>query len=227
MRLLLFDIDGTLVRSAGAGKRSMEIAFREVYGIGNGFRDIHMMGRTDPAILREALKNHGITPVEDETGRFRELYFRTLASEIERPREGKRVCEGIPDLLEALMDRSDVLLGLLTGNWRTSGMIKLRYFEIDAFFKLGAFADDNEDRNLLVPVAVERARDFLHTDLAPEDVFVIGDTPLDVACAKPHGARTVAVATGFHAVDVLAESGADFVYENLGHTREVLDILTA
>lgn len=226
MRLLLFDIDGTLVRSAGAGKRSMEMAFQKIYGVSNGFQNIHMMGRTDPAILAEAFRNHGLEPKAEDVTRFRELYFQTLESEIERPREGKRVCEGIPTLLDSLKDRSEVMLGLLTGNWRTSGYIKLRYFKIDGYFEMGAFADDSEDRNALVPVAVKRAYGLNQVKLNPNDVFVIGDTPRDVACAKPHGARTIAVATGFHSAEVLEESGADFVLENLGDTQKVVDILT-
>lgn len=226
VRLLLFDIDGTLVRTAGAGKRSMEAAFEQVFGVSNGFRDIPMMGRTDPAILREALENHGIPQDRGRIERFRSLYFETLESEILRPREGKRVCEGIPALMDALKDRPDVLLGLLTGNWRTSALMKLRYFQLDAYFQLGAFADDSEDRNTLVPVAVRRAGEYLPAGIAPDDVFVIGDTPLDVACARPHGARTVAVATGFHSREDLENSGADFVFENLGETEAVVGVLT-
>ena len=226
VRLLLFDIDGTLVRTAGAGKHSMDTAFQDVYGVSNGFEDIPMMGRTDPAILREALENHGIVPDGADTERFRTLYFQTLESEIRRPREGKRACTGIPDLMEALHARSDVLLGLLTGNWRRSAMMKLHYFNLDTYFRLGAFADDSENRNNLVPVAVDRAGPLLQNELTPEDVFVIGDTPLDVACARPHGARTVAVATGFHSRKELETSGADFVFSDLGDTKAVVEAMT-
>lgn len=225
VKLFLFDIDGTLVRTAGAGKRSMEIAFEQIYGITNGFSGIHMMGRTDPAILRESLGNHGLTPDAEDFERFRELYFKTLESEILQPREGKRVCAGIRDLLDVLKDRSDVLLGLLTGNWRTSALLKLRYFSLDAYFKLGAFADDSEDRNALVPVAVERARELLDSELSANDAIVIGDTPLDVACAKPHGAVTVAVATGFHALEALEATEADFVFKDLSDTAAVVQQL--
>ena len=123
MKLLLFDIDGTLIRTAGAGKVSMERSFEQVFGIKNGFHDIQMMGRTDPSIVQEALSGHQIEWDDEKVDRFREIYFNLLENEIQNPRPGKRVCPGIPSLLEALNEKSEFILGLLTGNWRKSALL--------------------------------------------------------------------------------------------------------
>lgn len=223
-KLLLFDIDGTLIRSAGAGRAALERSFQIIYGIKDGFHDIHMMGRTDPGILKEAFMNHGLEWREDQVARFKEAYFQFLKEEIEVPREGKRTCPGIPTLLSLLRDRSDLILGLLTGNWRTSSLIKLRYFGLDGFFNIGAFGDDSSFREELVPIVLERIEKKLRVRLAKEGVYVIGDTPLDIQCAKPHGVRTVGVATGFHTIEQIAHEKPDFLFENFEDTEKVIEV---
>ena len=221
---LLFDIDGTLIRSAGAGRTAMERAFRKIYGVENGFENIHMMGRTDPGILMEALKNHGLEWQECQVDRFKKLYFQKLEAEIKMPREAKRICPGILPLLGELRERSDVVLGLLTGNWRTSGYIKLRHFRLDEYFSIGAFGDDSYQREAFVPIVMERLEKQQGIRSVPERVFVIGDTPLDVRCAKPHGVKTVAVATGFHTVEQLTPDGPDFLFQDFSDTEKVMAI---
>ncbi|MBN2031106.1 HAD family hydrolase [bacterium] len=226
MKLLLFDIDGTLIRTAGAGKVSMERSFEDVFGIGNGFHNIHMMGRTDPSILMEALSSHHLGWDEEKADRFRETYFSILKNEIQIPRPGKRVCPGVRPLLRLLDKRSDIILGLLTGNWQQSAMIKLGYFKIDHYFTMGAFADDSSDRNELVPIAIERLKKEQKIQIQKQNVYVIGDTPLDIHCAKPYGVRTMAVATGFHSFQDLASEKPDYLFHNFKQPEEVLRIFS-
>ncbi len=222
MKLLLFDIDGTLIRTAGAGKVSMERSFEKVFGIKNGFHDIHMMGRTDPSILIEALSGHRLEWDKEKIDRFRETYFRFLENEIQKPRPGKKVCPGIYSLLQSLDKQSDIILGLLTGNWQQSAMIKLGHFQIDHYFTMGAFADDSSDRNELVPIAIKRVVREQKIRIEKRNVYVIGDTPLDIQCAKPHGVQTVAVATGFHSVQDLALEKPDYLFHNFEQTEQIV-----
>ncbi len=224
MKLILFDIDGTLVHSGGAGKRAMERSFEKVYGIPGGLHDISLMGRTDPSILRQALEKWDLEWKENEVERFREYYFFFLDEELDVVNPKKRLCSGIPPLLKALDERQDLELGLLTGNWRYGAFLKLRSFGVEDFFPLGAYADDSEDRNKLVPVALERFEKQHGAEIDAMDVFVIGDTPFDIRCAKPYGCRTVAVATGIHTREQLAEDKPDYLFNDLSDLNQVLRI---
>ena len=224
MKLLLFDIDGTLVRTAGVGRNSMERAFKKIYGVENGFENIQMMGRTDPSIFQEALDNHNLHWDGDKADAFREDYFKILREEIEVPRPGKHLCPGISQLLMEVEKRPDLVLGLLTGNWQISAYIKLHYFGVDTFFSFGAFGDDSALREELVPFALKRYQEKHRSILQKEDVFVIGDTPADIQCAKPYSARTIAVATGFHAIEELASERPDYLFENLGNVKEIMEL---
>ena len=223
-KLLLFDIDGTLVRTAGAGKKAMERAYMEVFGRKDGLHDISMMGRMDPSILREAMKNHQIpwTPEREDT--FRRAYFNIIKEEIIKPRDGKKLCPGVLPLLQALQSDDYCVLGLLTGNWEYSGRVKLEYFGVSHFFPFGAFADDSLFRKDLVPIALDRYFNLFGKRTPNENVFVIGDTPLDIQNAKPHGVKTVAVATGFHTCEDLARFNPDHVFENFESTPDIVRI---
>jgi phosphoglycolate phosphatase len=225
LKLILFDIDGTLIRTAGAGRISMEYSFQKIYGIRNGFRDIQMMGRTDPSILREALANHDLEWDEVKAEAFKDVYFRILREEIEVPRPGKRLCPGILELLTELKKHPDFAQGLLTGNWRESAYIKLRHFRIDTYFPFGAFADDSPVREELVPFAVKRFQEFYQAIIKKKDVYIIGDTPADIQCARPYGATTIAVATGFHTYEQLGREKPDYLFADLGNWKEVLKIV--
>jgi phosphoglycolate phosphatase len=224
LKLLLFDIDGTLVRTAGAGRKSMERSFKKIYGIENGFENIYMMGRTDPSIFQEALDNHGVQWDEGQAEAFKKEYFDILRVEIEVPRPGKRLCPGISRILSEAEQRPDLVLGLLTGNWKTSAYIKLEHFGMDTFFPFGAFGDDSALREELVPFALKRFQEYSPSILQNEDVYIIGDTPADIHCARPYGARTIAVATGFHSTEELAPENPDYLFENLGNVREILEL---
>lgn len=223
-RLLLFDIDGTLIRSAGAGRRALNRAFQQVYGVENGFDEVDMMGRTDPLILAEVLETYKLPRDEKQEARFQAVYFDYLEEEMKVPHKDMRFCPGILQLLDGLKTCPDTILGLLTGNWRRGAYIKLRRFGIEDRFAFGAFADDAPLRTDLVPIAVERCWLKKRVRVPAEDVYVIGDTPHDVMCAKPHGASTIAVATGIHSLSELEASDPDYFFENFEDTKAVLNI---
>jgi phosphoglycolate phosphatase-like HAD superfamily hydrolase len=224
-KLILFDIDGTLVLTGGAGSRAMTRAFLDVFGVRDGFEGILMAGRTDDLILTDAFAKARLPDDSARTARFRARYLECLAEEIRRPHPGKRVMPGIVRLLDALKARADVFLGLLTGNYPEAARIKLEHFDLWRYFACGAFAGDAVDRNSLVPVAVQRARACGFRLSGPRDVWVVGDTPLDVACARAAGAVAVAVATGGCDAPSLHAAGADVVFEDLADTGRFLALL--
>ena len=218
-KLILFDIDGTLVLTGGAGIRAMNRAGEEVLGTSNLLDGIPVAGRTDWIILHDALKNAGHDLDQDLFGRMRDAHIRYLREEIVAPGEGiKDVMPGIRELLERLQTRDDAFLGLLTGNFEEAARIKLGHFDLWDYFRCGAFGDDAADRNALVPFAVDRARQCGFGTFDYADVVVIGDTPHDVACADAVGALPVAVATGNYSVDALRATGAPIVLQDLSDT---------
>ena len=227
LKLLLFDIDGTLIRTGGAGRLSMSRAFAQLYGIPDGFDTIQMMGRTDPSILHEAVSGHGLPWNENTVAEFKALYTGILADEIKVKRDNRFVCPGITELLTLIAAEKHPVLGILTGNWKSTAMIKLDYFRLSPFFKIGVFADDAYYREDMVPVAVKRWQETIHAPVHPSEIAVIGDTPLDIECARPHGVRTVGVATGFHTPDLLSASKPDLVFTDFGKWRESAEQLLA
>ena len=209
----------------------MTSAFEELFSIANAFHDIPMAGRTDAWILSDAAAAHGIRADSADLARFPDVYVRHLSAEIAAsehrgttPVRGGRygVMPGVRALLDALIDRPDAYLALLTGNYETGAQLKLEHFDLWRYFRCGAFGDGAADRNGLVPKALARVAACGGPAFASSDAVVIGDTPLDVACAKAGGARSIAVATGNHSVDELRESGADVVLEDLSDTQTVL-----
>jgi phosphoglycolate phosphatase-like HAD superfamily hydrolase len=220
--LILFDIDGTLVLTGGAGARAMALAFESVCGVPDAFSGIHMAGRTDAWILTDAAAAHGIPPDSPALGRFRDAYLRDLVMELEKPGARKGVMPGVRQLLDALARRDDVYIALLTGNYEAAARIKLEYFDLWRYFPCGAFGDDAPNRNGLLPKALARIAACGGPSFAAADTVVIGDTPLDVACAAFSGARSLAVATGNHSVDDLRAAGAEVVFKDLSCTADVL-----
>ena len=188
-KLVLFDIDGTLVLTGRAGVRAMMRAMAEVFGLEGAFKDVSMAGRTDWYLLSIALAQAGRTLNRLELERFRAVYVRFLEEEVLERGEGRKgLMPGVRDLLDTLADRRDVLLGLLTGNFVEAARIKLEHFDLWRYFRCGAYGDDAEDRNALVPVALERAR-ACDGQRAFSRIVVIGDTPHDIACARPRARR--------------------------------------
>jgi phosphoglycolate phosphatase-like HAD superfamily hydrolase len=225
-RLFLFDIDGTLVVTGGAGQRAMNRAFHDTFGIPDAFKGIDLAGRTDTSIVGDAFSRLGMAADPDEVARFRSRYLVCLQDEVPRPGAGKRVLPGIAPLLGALHPHEHNFLALLTGNYADAAEVKLAHFDLWRYFKCGAFGEDHGDRNHLVPVALERARqNGLPPHVETSHTVVIGDTPRDIACAHAHGARCLAVATGEYSADTLARAGADVVFEDLSDTPAVLRAL--
>jgi len=200
----------------------MTSAFEELFSIANAFHDIPMAGRTDAWILSDAAAAHCIPADSADLARFPHVYLRHLAREIltRGPRFG--IMPGVPALLDALAGGRDAYLALLTGNYETGAQLKLEHFDLWRYFRCGAFGDGAADRNGLVPKALARVAGCGGPAFTASDAVVIGDTPLDVACAKAGGARSIAVATGNHTVDQLRAAGADVVFEDFSDTEAVL-----
>lgn len=225
-RLVLFDIDGTLILTGSAGIRAMNRACEDMVGHAAALTGIPVAGRTDWIILDDVARKHGKALDNALLDELRQRYVIHLREEIERPGTGRKgVLPGIRELLDALEPRPEVALGLLTGNFIEGARIKLGHFDLWKYFHCGAFGDDAADRNALVPIAVQRARELGVADVEPREVVVVGDTPYDIACALAVGATAVGVATGSHSVDSLRASGAEIVFPDLGDTRAFLDLL--
>jgi phosphoglycolate phosphatase-like HAD superfamily hydrolase len=234
-KLVLFDIDGTLVLTGGAGMRAMNRACADIVGNTTGLagigptealNGIPVAGRTDWIILHDSLGRMGLTLDDELMARIRERYVTHLREEILQPGKGfNGTLPGVSELLETLEPRADVHLGLVTGNFKDGARIKLERFDLWRYFRCGAFGDDSPDRNALVPVAIERAEACGVPRVAPEDVIVVGDTPHDVACAHAVGAVAVGVATGGFTADQLRDCGAAVVFDTLEHADSFVDLL--
>lgn len=202
IKLVLFDIDGTLIRTGGAGMRAFERTFQTVFGATGATRGVSFAGRTDTAIVRECLTGLGLPFTPETTGRFFETYVFWLQEFLHELRGS--ICPGVERFLAQLAELpARPAVGLLTGNTRLGAEIKLRHFGLWERFACGAFGDDDEDRNRLAAVALDRGERLLGTDLDGNEILVVGDTPLDIACARAVGARALAVATGGFTPDEL------------------------
>ena len=224
-KVILFDIDGTLVHTGGAGGRAMLRAFAEFFELGDRLGPMSVAGRTDYWIVAEMARRHGIDFSPGALGSFKTSYVSHLEKEMHMPGPGKGVMPGVTRLLDALEARDDVHLGLLTGNFEAGARIKLGYFDLWRYFPFGAFGDKTPDRNALLEVALARVETGGGPSASRDDVTIVGDTPLDVEVAKAGGARSLAVATGSYEADPLRASGADVVLDDLGDLIAVLDAL--
>ncbi|MEY4941175.1 MAG: hypothetical protein RIQ93_2910 [Verrucomicrobiota bacterium] len=218
--LLLWDIDGTLITSGGAGLRALEAALPHVFGITGSLADIDFAGRTDRWIVRQVFAKFGIAPTEENIARYLDGYIARLPAEMANPHA--RVLPGVAAILQAATARGDMAQGLLTGNVRRSAQVKLGYHGLWQHFAFGAFADDAELRNELGPHAVRRACAHHGVDFAATRIWVIGDTAHDIACGNAIGAKTLAVGTGGHAVDELRRQNPTAVLADLSDTAQVL-----
>lgn len=214
VRLILFDIDGTLIASGGAGLRAFAAVARHTFGQPNGTDGLGFAGRTDASIVREFFRGHGIAASPENFARFFDDYVFWLDHYLDR--QAGRVLPGVWEFLRALRGRGETpVVGLLTGNIRLGAEIKLRHYGLWDQFVLGAFSDDHEDRNVLARIALDRGREWTDRRLAGEEVLVIGDTPLDIACAQAIGAPCLAVATGGTSETELRAGGARWVVPSL------------
>lgn len=222
-RLLLFDIDGTLVLTGGAGKRAISRAFHELFGFADALAGVSFSGRTDRYLVEQGLERSGVPVTPDSLARVRERYLMRLAEAIHEPAHGiQAVLPGITRLLDVLDEHTHVHCALLTGNYEAGARIKLEYFDLWRRFGWGAFGDDHAERDLIALAAVAEApaRGVALHD--PRHAIVVGDTPFDVTCARAAGARVIAVATGGHTVDQLRACDPDAVFEDLSDLDAVL-----
>jgi phosphoglycolate phosphatase-like HAD superfamily hydrolase len=219
----LWDIDGTLIQSGGAGERALVVALREEFGIAGTLEDIELAGRTDPWIARRVLAKFTVPDTTENVSRYLGRYLRALPGEVNNPQA--RTLPGIRELLTAFKNRQDVAQGLLTGNLRRGAEIKLTHHDLWVHFEFGAFADDSETRDELGPHAVRRASAHHSVEFSADRVFVVGDTPHDIACGKIIGAQTIAVATGRFSVEELRACEPTAVFRDLSDTAAVLRLL--
>ncbi|MGQ9457326.1 MAG: HAD family hydrolase [Anaerolineae bacterium] len=224
-RLVLFDIDGTLLHSDGAGREAIRQALLAVYGMEGPIKTFSFAGNTDYQNFVGLLQGAGLSQ-EEIAARLSEamaLYPQRLREIIGGFRV--RVYPGVVPLLERLTAHPELEVALLTGNLEEAAWIKLRAAGLDRFFTWGAFGSDARERTELPPVAVERARQRTGRRFAGKEIVIIGDTPADITCGRPLGVRTVAVATGPYSCEALQAWGPDFLFEDLGDTDAVLEAI--
>jgi phosphoglycolate phosphatase len=227
-RLVLFDIDGTLLLTAGAGRRAITAALTEEVDHPSAFAGIRFDGKTDPQIVAEMLAAAGQTESRDSerVRRLCQRYLGLLARELERPTTRTTLMPGVESLLDRLEAQPGALLGLLTGNLAEGAALKLRSGGIDpARFRVGAFGSDSAHRSELPEIAARRAEPFFGRVPRASEVVIIGDTPADIYCGEHISARAVAVATGAYSVADLAACGPHAVFENLSDTERVLEAI--
>jgi phosphoglycolate phosphatase-like HAD superfamily hydrolase len=224
--LVLFDIDGTLLLTGGAGGRGMVRAGRELFGDAFRWEAVDPSGGLDPLLVAEALAHGGLSAGAGELAAFRELYVRYLEDELRGRPQGLGCMPGIHDLVSTLRGHGGLVLGLLTGNYEPSARLKLQAAGLEpGWFAVGAFGDEAPSRRDLVTVAHRKYLDrFGHTP-RPERTVIVGDTPRDVDCALHNGCLSVAVATGRHRLTELRAAGAHVAVEDLSDPRPFLRLL--
>jgi phosphoglycolate phosphatase-like HAD superfamily hydrolase len=214
VRVVFFDIDGTLVHTGRAGMKAFARVFATEFGAHNGTEQMKFAGRTDVSLVREFFRIHDIEPSTANFGRFFDRYTFWLDHLIQD--SAGAPCRGVLDFIDELRALPEPpLLGLLTGNIRLGAEIKLRHYDMWDLFVTGGFADDHEDRNQIAAAAFQRARRVIGNHLRPEEVVVVGDTPRDVECGKAIGARVLAVATGGATLEELRQHTPDWAVTDL------------
>lgn len=221
--LLLWDIDGTLIRSGGVGERALVRATRETQGVDFDLRQLDWAGRTDRRIAEMILDQLGRPRTPEAVHALVEAYLDSLADEIGRSRG--TVLPGVSEILEHVDASDRFFQGLLTGNMERGAEIKLGHYGLCRFFPFGAFADDASDRNELGPHAIRKAAAYHEMTFSAERTFIIGDTPHDIECGKVIGARTVAVATGTYPADALEAHRPDALFADLADVEAVLNVI--
>jgi phosphoglycolate phosphatase-like HAD superfamily hydrolase len=223
-KVLLFDIDATLLKTGYAGLRALNRAFQQLYRIPEATEGIRPEGKTDPLIIREMLdKNTPHLDPDREIPRMVELYLDYLTEEVQDS-PGFHLMPGVRDLLEELSQIPAIALGLATGNLEKGAWIKLRRAGLESYFSFGGFGSDSENRTDLVLAAIRRAEEQLGRWVSLDSVYVIGDTPRDIVHAKEAGVRSVAVATGRSDLEELSRYEPDHLFEDLSCTSRVVEV---
>jgi phosphoglycolate phosphatase-like HAD superfamily hydrolase len=220
MHIVLFDIDGTLIASGGAGKAALEMALAEEFGITHLIEKLELSGRTDRAIMTDLFRMHALEDTPANHQRLIAAYLRNLPASLAT--RGGRVLPGIADLLETLSKRSNVALGLLTGNVRAGARVKLGHFGLFNYFEFGGFGDRHLDRDEVAREALAEVEQRFNGRHSTDRIWVIGDTPLDIRCARAIGARAVAVATGWHTEEELTQHEPDLLLATLEDPGKLL-----
>ena len=218
--LYLFDIDGTLVDTGGAGMTALREATAMVFG--DQGPELDLAGSTDLGLIANIHAHFGIEPTSENIDAYFGIYHKRPEWNLTHGGFPGRVIEGAPALLDHLHKRGWTTIGLLTGNTMQGAATKVRHFGLADYFPFGAYGCDHADRNRLGPVALERAMTHSGRSFEPQEIWIIGDTPKDIACAHAFGARCLAVATGAFSRDALQAHGADLVVNSLD---EALDLI--
>jgi phosphoglycolate phosphatase-like HAD superfamily hydrolase len=227
MKLVLFDIDGTLLSSEGMGRASMQRALDEVFG-SPGSPEYRYDGKTDRQIVREVmrLEGHSDEHIDSRMEKLMELYLEGLRAGAKSGKFNVQPLAGVPEILDALEARDDVVLGLLTGNIAPGARIKLSAAGIDPDrFRVNAFGSDHEHRPELPAIAQRRAGEVLGLSIAGDRLVVIGDTPADIACGRSLGARSIGVASGHYTVEQLQAHEPYAALPSLANTQQVLEAI--
>ena len=229
MYVVLFDIDSTLLHTRGAGRAAFAETFRADFDVERIRDGVSYAGRSDRAIVREVFAQHGIEDRPDTWQRFRCCYLRRLERALAMRRGG--LLPGVLPLLRAIRERSDVAMGILTGNVAAGARLKLEHYGIDSFFDFGGYGDDHVDRGGIATEAIGAAGAYLHTrhrlSAEPGLTTVIGDTPEDVRCARCIAAKAIAVATGESSLSELRAAAPDLALPDLTDRDAVLGLITA
>ena len=223
-RLILFDVDQTLISTRGGDRKALNIAFKELYGIENAFERISFGGRMDLSIMAEVYSHWGVEEDGQGLGDFKARYFQLL-EEVLVDWESGIVCPGTPALLRALESEAGVQMGLATGNFRESAFIKLRKYGLDGFFVAGGFGGDHPERPDVVADAIAKCQALSGNVYEREEIFVIGDSISDVEAGRANEVNSVAVATGHYDSETLRALAPTFVFEDLSDTERVLEAL--
>ncbi len=225
IKAVLFDIDGTILNCNSAGRASLIQATKEVFGTIGRMEKLDFQGKTDPVILNESLHMMGFSEedIRDKTDLLKQKYFDHLSENIHNFEV--IVFPGIIDLLKKLSSMDGIALGLLTGNFTESAKIKLSRYDLNRYFRFGAFGDDAPIRNLLPEVAKKRMDELFSTDISFRDIFIVGDTIHDVRCARHAGAVSIAVGTGWGDTALLMNENPDYYFENLENYNEFIKLL--
>ncbi len=222
MLVTLFDIDGTLVSTGGAGKAAMEAALHSAFGAPASAAGVPFSGRTDRAITRDLFALYDIADTPANWERFRTEYLGHLPDTLRR--SPGRVLPGIAELLQYLAGREDTAVGLLTGNIQDGARLKLGHFQIDHYFPFGGFGDHHFDRDCVAGEALDAVRRHVNGTFELENLWVIGDTPHDVTCARSIGARVIGVATGWTPLADIAKAKPDLLLKDLSDPTPVLEL---
>jgi phosphoglycolate phosphatase len=227
-RLVLFDIDGTLLSAGGASARSISRAMQEVYGDFAHPANFEYAGKTDPQICTEVMASNGwhVAEIERHFDVVFERYVRYLSEALPQSPTA-RIFPGVRSLLERLAGNPDVCVGLLTGNIEATAWIKLRHFSLDHFFQVGAFGSDAKSRYALPPVAVERATRLVTHSWIGKEVVIVGDTHHDILCGRDYGVKAIAVATGIYDRAFLQQHEPDYLFDDLSHVDHVHEAILA